>query len=108
MALYNNPATPFVAEFIGSPKMNCSTEKLLRKRAVRPTAFGRNSILLSETEGRWRGRVKHIERLGADTIVFLQVPQLPNIVARTDGDRPISPGQTLFATPVQAKEHRFG
>ena len=108
MTLYNKPATPFVAGFIGSPKMNLFDGELAAKEGCRTYGIRPEHILLSETEGRWRGSVRHIERLGADTIIFLEVPQLPAIVVRTDGDRPISPGQTLFATPLQGKEQRFG
>jgi multiple sugar transport system ATP-binding protein len=51
--------------------------------------------------------VKHIERLGADTILHLDVSGLPSLVVRTDGDRPIAVGEMLFASPVAGKEHSF-
>ncbi|KRB51490.1 sugar ABC transporter ATP-binding protein [Rhizobium sp. Root708] len=107
MTLYNNPATPFVAGFIGSPKMNLFDGEIAEKEGCKTYGIRPEHIALSENEGKWRGKVRHIERLGADTVVFLDAEQLPSLVARTDGDRPLSIGQTLFASPVQGKEHRF-
>lgn len=107
MTLYNNPATPFVAGFIGSPKMNLFEGEVAAEEGCKTYGIRPEHIQISETEGKWKGSIKHIERLGADTIIFLDVPQLPVIVVRTDGGRSISLGQTLFATPVQGKEHRF-
>ncbi|QFY63768.1 ABC transporter ATP-binding protein (plasmid) [Rhizobium grahamii] len=107
MTLYNNPATPFVAGFIGSPKMNLFDGDIAEKEGCKTYGIRPEHLTLSENEGKWRGKVRHIERLGADTVVFLDSDQLPSLVARTDGDRPLSIGQTLFASPVQGKEHRF-
>jgi len=107
MTLYNEPATPFVAGFIGSPKMNLFEGEVAEKEGCKTYGIRPEHITLSESEGKWRGTVRHIERLGADTVVFLDVERLPSLVARTDGDRPLSFGQTLFASPVQGKEHRF-
>ncbi len=106
MTLYNNPASPFVAGFIGSPKMNLFDGEVAAKEGCKTYGIRPEHITLSESEGKWRGTVRHIERLGADTVVFLDT-QLPSLVARTDGDRPLSIGQTLFASPMQHKEHRF-
>ncbi len=107
MTLYNNPASPFVAGFIGSPKMNLFDGEIAEKEGCKTYGIRPEHITLSENEGKWRGKVRHIERLGADTVVFLDADRLPSLVARTDGDRPLSIGQTLFASPVQGKEHRF-
>ncbi len=70
-------------------------------------ASGPSTFRFLPTEGKWQGVVRHIERLGADTVVYLDVPDLPSLVVRTDGDRPISIGETLFASPSKGKEHRF-
>jgi multiple sugar transport system ATP-binding protein len=107
MTLYNHPATPFVAGFIGSPKMNLFEGEIAAREGCKVYGVRPEHISLSSVEGKWRGEVRHIERLGADTVVHLDVPGLPSLVARTDGDRELSPGQTLFASPLADKEHRF-
>lgn len=107
MSLYHDPATPFVAGFIGSPKMNLFEGEVAAREGCTTYGIRPEHITLSATEGKWQGRVRHIERLGADTVVHLDVPELTSLVARTDGDRPIQIGEALFATPLTGKEHRF-
>ncbi|MGY5776459.1 ABC transporter ATP-binding protein [Rhizobium sp. LEGMi135b] len=107
MGLYHNPATPFVAGFIGSPKMNLFEGEVAAREGCTTYGIRPEHIALSAAEGKWQGRVRHIERLGADTVVHLDVPELTSLVARTDGDRPIQIGEALFATPLTGKEHRF-
>ncbi|WP_349961760.1 ABC transporter ATP-binding protein [Rhizobium sp. ZPR3] len=107
MDLYHNPATPFVAGFIGSPKMNLFEGEIAAREGCGTYGIRPEHIALSAAEGKWQGQVRHIERLGADTVVHLDVPELVSLVARTDGDRPIQIGETLFATPLTGKEHRF-
>jgi multiple sugar transport system ATP-binding protein len=107
MTLYNNPATPFVAGFIGSPKMNLFEGEIAAREGCKTYGIRPEHVGLSSTEGKWQGKVRHIERLGADTVVYLDVPELQTLVVRTDGDRPVKIGETQFASPVTGKEHRF-
>ncbi|WP_431324147.1 ABC transporter ATP-binding protein [Rhizobium sp. YTU87027] len=107
MTLYNNPATPFVAGFIGSPKMNLFEGEVAKREGCKTYGIRPEHISLSAAHGKWRGVVRHIERLGADTVVHLDVSELASLVVRTEGDRLISVGETLFATPFKGKEHRF-
>jgi len=107
MALYNNPSTPFVAGFIGSPKMNLFEAEIAAREGCRIYGIRPEHIVLSSTEGKWQGKVRHIERLGADTVIPLDVPELQVLVVRPDGDRQSSDDETLFASPVNGKEHRF-
>ncbi|GAA3083980.1 sn-glycerol-3-phosphate ABC transporter ATP-binding protein UgpC [Rhizobium viscosum] len=107
MALYNNPASPFVAGFIGSPKMNLFEGEIAARENCRTYGIRPEHIALSPAEGKWQGKVRHIERLGADTVIYLDVPELQTLVVRTDGDRPVKTGETQFASPLSGKEHRF-
>ena len=107
MALYNNPATPFVAGFIGSPKMNLFEGEIAAREGCRIYGIRPEHVALSSSEGKWQGKIRHIERLGADTVVYLDVPELQTLVVRTDGDRPVRIVETQFASPVAGKEHRF-
>ena len=74
---------------------------------MQPMGIRPEHLSLSAAEGKWRGVVRHIERLGADTIAHLNVEGLGNLVTRCPGDMSIAIGETLFASPVTGKEHKF-
>ena len=107
MTLYNTPATPFVAGFIGSPKMNLYEGDVAARENCKVYGVRPEHLALSTNEGKWSGTVRHLERLGADTIAHLEVPDLGTLVVRTNGDASISPGENIFASPLPDKEHRF-
>ena len=106
MELYNQPATPFVAGFIGSPKMNLFEGKLAEEMRCRTYGIRPEHVLLGN-EGRWKGRVKYVEHLGADAIVHLDVEGLGTLVARTGGDTGLQPGAEVWASPQPGKEFRY-
>ena len=107
MELYRNPATPFVAGFIGSPKMNLYGGETARRLNCTTYGIRPEHIRLSENAGQWQGRVRHIERLGADAILYLDVPELGEMVVRAEGETPFLPGMMVWANPVEGAEHRF-
>jgi len=106
MELYNAPVSPFVAGFIGSPKMNLYDGALAgedcRTYGIRP-----EHLRITEDKPRWTGTVRHVERLGADTIVYLDVPRLGEMVIRADGEQFPKVGSTCGASPVPGREFRF-
>ncbi|OLP57904.1 sugar ABC transporter ATP-binding protein [Xaviernesmea oryzae] len=107
MALYDRPATPFVAGFIGSPRMNLYQGAFAERAGCRTYGIRPEHITLSETDGRWPGTVRHIERLGADALVYLDVEEAGPMVARSEGHAPVAIGQRLWASPIAGHEHRF-
>ncbi|NKL05149.1 ABC transporter ATP-binding protein [Rhizobium leguminosarum] len=107
MELYRNPATPFVAGFIGSPKMNLYSGETARRLNCTTYGIRPEHIRLSEGVGQWQGRIRHIERLGADAILYLDVPELGEMVVRAEGETQFAPGMTVWANPVEGAEHRF-
>ncbi|WP_323765977.1 sn-glycerol-3-phosphate ABC transporter ATP-binding protein UgpC [Marinovum sp.] len=107
MELYQRPATPFVAGFIGSPKMNLYNGKVAEEMGCRTYGIRPEHLALSETEGRWPGTVRHVERLGADTIVHMDAPDLGPVIARTDGSRSFAQGSTVWVTPNPEFEFRY-
>ncbi|MDZ7881381.1 MAG: TOBE domain-containing protein [Saprospiraceae bacterium] len=86
MELYNAPVSPFVAGFIGSPKMNLYDGKAAGETC---TTYGirPEHLRLTSTAPRWTGAVRHVERLGADTIVYLSIPGMGEMVVRADPDQ---------------------
>jgi ABC-type sugar transport system ATPase subunit len=106
MELYNAPVSPFVAGFIGSPKMNLYDGKAAgvdcKTYGIRP-----EHLRLTEDNPRWTGTVRHVERLGADTVIYLDVPTLGEMVVRTDGDADPGIGSAQGVSPVAGRDFRY-
>jgi ABC-type sugar transport system ATPase subunit len=106
MDLYNAPVSPFVAGFIGSPKMNLYDGKAAGEPCatygIRP-----EHLRLTEDAPHWTGTVRHVERLGADTVVYLVVAGLGDMVVRADGDSFPVVGSTCGVSPIPGREFRF-
>ncbi len=106
MELYNAPVSPFVAGFIGSPKMNLypggAADEDCVTYGIRP-----EHLRLSQVSPRWTGTVRHLERLGADTVIYLNVPRLGEMVVRTDGDTNPPIGSAQGVVPMAGREFRF-
>lgn len=107
MELYSKPATPFVASFIGSPKMNLIEGEIAAAKGCKVYGIRPEHLTLSETAGEWQGTVRHIERLGADTIIHLSAEQTGPLLVRVPGDSEYKLGQTVWATPNEDKAVRF-
>ncbi|NNF91446.1 MAG: sn-glycerol-3-phosphate ABC transporter ATP-binding protein UgpC [Boseongicola sp.] len=99
--LYENPANLFVAEFIGSPKMNIldvggeglrvSAKGGAAKVGIRPEHIE----IGAEGEGLCDGTVDVLEYLGADTFLIVDCGPLGRITVRTDGDTAIREGDAI-------------
>jgi ABC-type sugar transport system ATPase subunit len=107
MDLYNRPATVFVAGFIGSPRMNLVPGKAAGEPGVATYGIRPEHVKLSADGGRWSGTTRHVERLGADSIVHIDIPAMGELVARIPGSEEIAVGQKVHATPDPARECRF-
>ncbi|MBC7737197.1 MAG: TOBE domain-containing protein, partial [Candidatus Saccharibacteria bacterium] len=107
MELYNAPVSPFVAGFIGSPKMNLYDGKAAGENCatfgIRP-----EHLRLTEDAPRWTGIVRHVERLGADTVIYLNVPDLGEMVVRADGDTNPAIGARQGVSPVPGRAFHYG
>ncbi len=121
--LYNTPANLFVAQFIGSPKMNimpCSSgdgrfeleggrggEVPVSGDAVslgiRPEAID----LVSSGDGHCDGVVDIAEYLGADTHLVIDCGSLGKIGVRADGECALQPGDKTGLSFKAEKMHFF-
>ena len=108
MELYNKPATPFVAGFIGSPKMNLFEGDVAARLGCKTYGIRPEHVVLSRESGTWRGVVRHVEHLGADAIVHLESDAAGEMTARTLGDTDIQPGMEVWASAMPGREFRFG
>ncbi|MCY4260523.1 MAG: ATP-binding cassette domain-containing protein, partial [Rhodobacteraceae bacterium] len=122
-SLYDKPGNLFVAQFIGSPKMNiidCRTDgNTYSLEAGRTGPFpvtGKATCLgvrpehislVAPGEGQCDGKVDVIEYLGADTYVIIDGGPLGQITVRTDGDSTIRPDTDVGLDFPPEKTHFF-
>ena len=106
MDLYRAPATPFVAGFIGSPKMNFVSGA--QAEALGAELVGiRPEHLRPAEQGQWTGTVRHIEHLGAETLIYADIDGVGPVTAKVEGDLPLSSGHSLQLNYEPANLHRF-
>ena len=112
--LYDSPANLFVAQFIGSPKMNvmpCRTEGAQYvleggrggvfpgdRPATHLGARPEHIVLGAPGTGQCDGKVDVLEYLGADTFVIIDGGPLGRITVRVIGDAQLSTGETVGLT----------
>ncbi|MCA3451970.1 MAG: ABC transporter ATP-binding protein [Rhodobacter sp.] len=106
MQLYNDPANTFVAGFIGSPQMNFLKAGALGMRSdtmgVRP-----EHIALSRDSGQIAGTVSHVEKLGGETLVYVNTPAQGLLTVRLFGEHDYAVDETAYLTPDPARAFHF-
>ena len=121
--LYERPANLFVAQFIGSPKMNivpCTTEgdsfHLEHGRGGPYARFGAATklgirpehIQVGTTgEGQTDGVIEVIEYLGADTFLIVDCGGEDKVTVRLNGDTDLTPGTQIGLQFPTDKLHFF-
>lgn len=94
MDLYNNPASQFVAGFLGSPAMN-----FLQKAPLAIPKDGTIGIrpehLRITKNGRIKGRVTHVERLGGDTNLLISTEEKEQLTVRIFGQDDSKVGEDI-------------
>ena len=110
--LYSRPANVFVAQFIGSPKMNVAPVSVLGGSATAPqraTRFGvrpEHITLVGAGEGLVDGTVTVSEYTGAGSLVHLEVAGAGGFLALHD-DNPPESGQTVGLEAEPSNLHFF-
>ncbi len=107
MDLYENPASQFVAGFIGSPKMNLLTGPVAENEGAATYGIRPEHIRFSRDEGLWIGRVVLTERLGSDTFVHVKTEGVGMVNVRIEGRADIEQGETVHLTPDARSVHLF-
>ena len=106
MELYNDPANTFVAGFIGSPQMNFLKAGALGMRSetmgVRP-----EHLAIARDRGQIGGTVTHVEKLGGETLVYVNTPDQGLLTVRLFGEHDYAVDETVFLTPDQARAFHF-
>ncbi|KQT68890.1 MULTISPECIES: ABC transporter ATP-binding protein [unclassified Aureimonas] len=107
MDLYNRPDNLFVAQFIGSPRMNIATGAAAAKWNAHTVGIRPEHLKVSTTEGVWKGTVGVTEHLGSDTFLHVQTEGIGAVTLRADGDTKLRHGDTVYLTPDEQRLHRF-
>ena len=107
MELYSEPASQFVAGFIGSPRMNFLSGAVAEAHGAVTYGIRPEHIALSSDAGDWAGKVTLTERLGSDTFVHAEVEGIGAVNVRIEGRADVSAGQAVFLTPDAASVHLF-
>ncbi|MBM7066610.1 ABC transporter ATP-binding protein [Actibacterium sp. 188UL27-1] len=84
MELYNSPANQFVAGFLGAPSMNFVPANMLGGPKSQIIGIRPEHLRLAET-GPLSGTVQHVERLGGDTNLLIQIGQPDLLTVRLFG-----------------------
>ena len=108
LELYRAPRNKFVAGFIGSPKMNFTEGAEAAKHDCTTIGVRPEHILVSATDGPWKGVVGVSEHLGSDTFFHIHDTGFAETVTvRADGEVDFKHGDTIFMTPREDVIHRF-
>ncbi len=121
--LYERPANLFVAQFIGSPKMNVVPCKTQAGRYVleggRGGAYGgdhpaqhlgirpEHLQIGAPGDGALDGVIDVVEYLGADCFVILDCGPLGQMTARVSGETTLKPGETVGLVLPDTRLHFF-
>ena len=121
--LYNHPGNLFVAQFIGSPKMNilaCTRSKgmldlegagslpdpdlgAICQIGIRPEAI----TPVAPENGQMTGVIDIVEYLGADTFLIVDCGGAGKVTVRTDGAADFETGRTTGLLLAEDKLHYF-
>jgi multiple sugar transport system ATP-binding protein len=135
MALYHRPASTFVAEFIGSPKMNLLPGRLLAAEAGHARVEVAGQVLRAAVDARalaagsavqlgvrpehmavadsgegaaLAATLLHVERLGDSSLLYVNVgPGLPTMTVKMDGSVSRAAGSALTLRLLPAVLHLF-
>ena len=135
MTLYHRPASTFVAEFIGSPKMNLLPGKLIAAEAGHARVEVAGQVLTAAVDARavpagtavqigvrpehmavadsgegaaLPASLLHVERLGDSSLLYVNVgPGLPTMTVKMDGSVSRAAGSALTLRLVPEALHLF-
>ena len=114
--LYSTPKNQFVAEFIGSPKMNIidiensnnnlkniNTPNLTSRVGIRPEHL----FVAQEGDTKLKGSVRHIENLGEHLLCYINIGGDNEITAKLDVSSPARLNQEISLSWISENTHYF-
>jgi multiple sugar transport system ATP-binding protein len=107
MELYNRPANKFVAGFIGSPQMNFIDAARIGLSGAATLGIRPEHLTLDRKKGDWKGKVIHVEHLGADSNIYLDFEGAGLVTVRETGEAGYGVGDTVFVNAQAGRSHVF-
>ena len=105
MELYNRPANRFVAGFLGAPSMNFLPAEALGGSGDETVGIRPEDLRL-DPAGRLEGRVTHVESLGGDTNLLVELASR-EVTVRLFGQHPVREGELVRLGVPEDRLHRF-
>lgn len=106
LELYRAPHNRFVAEFIGSPKMNFITGDRTSTHDAHSIGIRPEHFIVSSDRGDWKGEVGVSEHLGSDTFIRIQV-EGEMLTARVSGEINVQQGDTVYLSANRENIYNF-
>ena len=107
LELYDRPANLFVAGFIGSPRMNFIGGEQAQRHGAATIGIRPEHLKASRDGEGWEGKVSVAEHLGSDTFLYVDVPGIGSLTARSIGELGLAPDDTVRLLPDPRRIHRF-
>ncbi|HQZ13833.1 MAG TPA: ABC transporter ATP-binding protein [Devosia sp.] len=107
MELYENPQSLFVAQFIGSPKMNMFTGADAQKFQATTVGVRPEHLEIKPADGAWSGKVIYSENLGSDSYIYVDIGAGEPVIVRQEGKSSYHTGDQLSFGPKGRNFHRF-
>jgi multiple sugar transport system ATP-binding protein len=107
MELYENPQSLFVAQFIGSPKMNLFTGANAQKFKAATVGVRPEHLEINNPDSAWTGKVIYSENLGSDSFIYVDIGAGEPIIVRQEGKSNFHSGDQLKFGPKANMFHRF-
>ncbi len=106
LELYRAPRNRFVAEFIGSPKMNFLSDDHASKYQAHSIGIRPEHFRVSNDAGEWKGVVGVTEHLGSDTFFRVEVDN-ETLTARVNGEINVQHGDTVYLDALPEHIYKF-
>jgi len=105
--LYEHPKSLFVARFIGSPKMNLLTQAFATRFNCTTLGIRSEHLSITDSNQTWNGKVVHLENLGSDSFVFVDIGSDEPVVVRQEAKTAIKIGDSVGVVPDEQNLYRF-
>ena len=107
MELYDKPDNLFVAQFMGSPKMNILTGAHAEKFKAPFVGVRPEHLKVATTDPAWHGKVVYSENLGADSHIYVDMGEEEPVIIRQQGKSSYHAGDDVGFSPLENLYHLF-
>ena len=97
----------FFVEFLGSSKTNLIRDSFASQIGCDLYGIRPEDLELLIEKGLWKGRSRHAEHLGSNTLAYVEAEGLAPLKVCLIGQRIFKTGQEVCLTPQEGQNHRF-